>query len=90
MSRLVAELRSTPLSVLLELFEENVAEYNDLRERGVALESEEFEENSTMFLLYRKALEERGVSEDEVAALEADGVSDGTSSSPGAVSPSTS
>lgn len=72
MSKLMNELRSTPLAVLTELLEENVTEYNEMRQRGVPLDSPECHENSTLFLLYRKALEDRGVSAADVAAIGGD------------------
>ena len=72
MSQFMNELRSTPLSVLTEMLEENVAAYNTMRRHGVSLDSPECDENSTLFLLYRKALEDRGVSAADVAAIGGD------------------
>jgi hypothetical protein len=53
------ELRSVPTDVLRGMLDDNVAEYESLRARGVPCYAPEFDHNCTLFLILSDALAER-------------------------------
>lgn len=53
------ELRSIPTAMLRAMLDDNVAEYESLRARGVPCYAPEFDNNCTLFLILSDALAER-------------------------------
>jgi len=61
MTQLLDDLRSVPVAVIERLLSENIAQHASLRARSVPAGAPIFEENCALFLVYEKALSERGV-----------------------------
>lgn len=61
MTQLLDELRSIPAAVIERLLSENIAEHDRLRARCVPADAPVFEENCALYLVYEKALAERGI-----------------------------